>query len=65
MVKIKDPKETCKVGQGSECCAYVSVGADGFECLKGTGVQAMIDARLQDGSMNAKGTGNWPECLNP
>lgn len=57
MNKIKDElvKETCKLGKGEECCAYLAIGAGGFECAKGTRMAYSIEHRLAIGSMNAKG----------
>ena len=48
-------KEMCKVGQGEECCAFLLMGADGFECAKGTFAEDVINLRLAEGTMNAKG----------
>lgn len=27
-------KEVCKIGQGAECCKYLVVGEEGFQCCK-------------------------------
>ena len=48
-------KEICKIGQGEECCAFLLMGAKGFECAKGTFTQNAINLRLAEGTMNAKG----------
>jgi hypothetical protein len=48
-------KETCKIGQGEECCAFLVMGTGGFECAKGTSLHNAINLRLAEGTMNAKG----------
>ena len=54
-IESKHAKEICKVGQGDECCAFLVMGRDGFECVKGTELKLLIDLRLAEGTMNAKG----------
>lgn len=36
MGKIEDSKikDICKIGQGKDCCRYLVMGANGFECMK-------------------------------
>ncbi len=47
-------KEVCKIGQGKDCCRYLTMGPNGFECAKlNLGLMLTIDARVE--SMNAKG----------
>jgi len=41
------------MGQGHDCCRYITVGPHGFMCAKGTSLQATLDKRV--GSMTAKG----------
>ena len=48
-------KETCKIGHGEECCAFLVMGPKGFECAKGTSMHDIINVRLAEGTMNAKG----------
>ena len=48
-------KEVCKLGHGVKCCAFICCGPDGFECLKGTSLEAAIRQRLAAGTMNAQG----------
>ncbi len=55
IIESKHAKEICKVGQGEECCAFLMMGANGFECAKGTRAHAIINLRLAEGTMNAKG----------
>jgi hypothetical protein len=38
---------TCKIGQGNECCRYLVVGASGFECVKATETKEFIDSRVK------------------
>ena len=59
-MKLEDPKITCKLGQGKECCAFLCAGPEGFECLGKE--HTLIRRRLAEGTMNAKGIGNWDEC---
>lgn len=53
------PKETltdvCKLGQGSDCCRYITAGAAGIECAKHTGLKAIIDKRVEEGTFTAQG----------
>ena len=49
MGKIIDDKmmvDVCKVGQGSECCRYITAGAEGIQCEKGTAFGTIIDGRV-------------------
>ena len=62
-MKIGNPKESCKLGEGSACCAYLVCGSEGFECCKdNASMSSLISKRLLAGTMNAKGTGDWKEC---
>jgi len=57
----EEAKEICRLGQGTECCAFLCVGGKGFGCLKGSNA-AIIYERLKAGTMNAKGEGGWKGC---
>lgn len=48
-------KNVCKVGQGQDCCRYLAVGGDGFECLKNTSIAKLLDYRVKTGTINARG----------
>lgn len=48
-------KATCKMGQGHGCCRYLGANADGFACLKFTGLKEMLDERVAHEAMNARG----------
>ncbi len=46
-------KQTCKIGQGADCCRYVTMGVDGWGCAKvNPRMKAYIDKRTD---MKAKG----------
>ena len=46
--------EVCKLGQGADCCRYITVGADGLSCAKDDpGIKASIDRQVVQ--MRAKG----------
>jgi hypothetical protein len=47
--------ETCKVGQDKECCRYITVGANGFDCEKLGPLKSTFDLRVEVGYMNAQG----------
>ena len=58
--------EQCKIGQGADCCRYLVVGANGFECMKTTiSGKAFMDKQVD--RMTAKGNnceGKTNEYLN-
>ena len=63
LLKAEEAKTICRVGQGSECCAFVIVGGNGFECIRMSyPTNAPIFSRLEKGTMNAKGQGGWEGC---
>ena len=47
-------KEICKPGT-TECCRYLVVGGDGFECAKHTSLKGILDTRAEVGQMRATG----------
>lgn len=58
-----EAKEICKLGKMSECCAFLVVGVDGFECIRMSyPANGIIFSRLDNGTMNAKGKGGWKGC---
>ena len=58
-----EAKKICKLGQGSECCAFLVVGQNGFECIRMSyPANSSIFSRLEQGTMNAKGQGEWEGC---
>lgn len=63
MLTDEEVKTVCKLGQMEKCCAFLVAGGDGFECVKMTHpANATIRARLDKGTMNAKGRGSWAGC---
>lgn len=53
----------CNLGKGSECCAFLVCGTDGFECIRMSYPRnSSIFNRLDEGTMNAKGRGEWAGC---
>lgn len=46
-------KNTCKLGQGKDCCRYILSTPRGFECGKLTSLKETIDEGVD--KMNAKG----------
>lgn len=65
ILEIDNPK-ACGLGAGDECCAFLVVGAGGFECARTMdGIRETIRARLAAGTFNAKydpGITPFPEC---
>ncbi len=53
----------CKLGEGEECCAFLAVSAEGFECIRMSyPTNTTVFRRLEEGTMNAKGRGGWAGC---
>ena len=48
-------KQVCKIGQGNECCRYLTISSKGFECDKHTDIRELLDTRVNDGPMAAQG----------
>ena len=64
-MKIADDnvEQGCRLGQGAGCCAFLGIGAGGWECLKADSkCRITLERRLRNGSMNAKGEGDWEGC---
>ena len=58
-----ETRDICKLGKGSECCAFLVVGSNGFECIRMSyPTNSSIFSRLKEGTMNAKGEGGWKGC---
>lgn len=45
----------CKMGEGAECCAFLTFGGGGFCCAKGSSFEFLIWQRQAQGTMTAKG----------
>ncbi len=54
MISEDHLKSTCQPGT-ENCCAYLTLGAGGFECAKMSSLKLSIDLRLAEGTMNAIG----------
>jgi hypothetical protein len=52
---MKYLKETCKIGQGAECCRYIVAGKEGITCAKLTPLKSTIDARVESNTFVAQG----------
>ena len=58
-----EAKSICRLGQGAECCAFLIVSPDSFECIRMSHpTNSIIFLRLKEGTMNAKGKGEWEGC---
>ena len=58
-----EAENICKMGKGEECCAFLTVGADGFSCIRmAYPSNTSIFGRLEKGTMNTKGKGGWSGC---
>jgi hypothetical protein len=49
----KHAQNVCRIGQGERTCSFLANGANGWECLKGTSLEAHILSRRA--KMVAKG----------
>jgi len=46
----------CKIGQGKECCRYLTVDPDGWSCERNDpSMKAIIDKRVSDNQFTACG----------
>ena len=45
----------CKLKQGEKTCRYISLTVNGFICTKKTPIKSMLDQRVLDNKMSAKG----------
>lgn len=49
-------RSTCKLGQGSECCRYLTAGPRGLGCAKLVdGMASLIDRRVASGAFVSLG----------
>lgn len=59
----EEVKNICKLGQDDKCCAYLVMGADGFQCAKKEATMGeQISGRLILGILKHKGEGSWEGC---
>lgn len=56
-MRIDDNQRTnvCKIGQGKDCCRYLTVGGNGFECEKLSPLKFILDLRVKMSNMVAQG----------
>ena len=47
--------KVCKVGKGHDCCRYITMGPEGWNCEKHSSLKALLDGRVAALSMNARG----------
>lgn len=60
-------KNVCRIGQGIACCRYLTVGQNGWNCEKHTGLQFLLDERVRKKTITARGDnceGKSTEFLN-
>ena len=55
LVPNEHMQKVCKIGQGKECCRYLTVSMVGFECEKGGELAAILDKRVAQNEMVAQG----------
>lgn len=48
-------KTVCKIGQGNDCCRYLVMGSQGFECVKNTSLRSTLDSRVAMNAIVAQG----------
>lgn len=62
-LSAEEVEDICRIGQGEKCCAFLVMAPGGFECIRMSyPMNSAIFARLEEGTMNAKGTGGWEGC---
>jgi len=59
-----EAKEHCRLGQGADCCIWLCVGRNGFECLAYHKPYSLVE-RLRKGETNAKWEGDLNGCSLP
>lgn len=45
----------CKMGQGKECCRYLTMGSRGWSCEKLTNLKSYFDKRVTENTITAQG----------
>lgn len=56
-------KEICKIGLGKDCCRYLIMSADGFQCAKFTSLRTVLDFKVWNKQMEAQGDNCEGECV--
>jgi hypothetical protein len=52
---LEHAKNICQVGQGSNCCRYLTMALDGWSCEKHSSLKSYLDFRARTGMMHAIG----------
>lgn len=48
-------KSVCKIGQGTDCCRYLTMHPDGWSCEKHSEMSKYLDYRVAIGTFKARG----------
>lgn len=48
-------KAVCRIGQGADCCRYLTLSAMGWDCERNTTLGIVLDFKAECGSITAKG----------
>jgi len=56
MLKDEHVRNICKIGKGEDCCRYLGLGENGFECLKYTEYALQLDLRVFEKTITARGS---------
>ena len=63
IMEENEPRDICRLGQGEKTCAFLAATGEGFTCIRmAYPSNGLIFARLEEGTMNAKGRGEWEGC---
>lgn len=54
-IEMDHVKSTCKIGAGHACCRYLGGDKDGLACLKGGEFHALLDKRVEEKTITARG----------
>lgn len=61
----KDDARGCGMGRGADCCIFLVVGADGFECARESDMAGALVARQPEMTSKRMPTAPIPECRLP
>ncbi len=53
----------CGIGQGAECCKFLVIGANGFECARHSSLRINLMCNTTMTAQREPDT-PWPECMN-
>lgn len=63
-ISMDEAESVCRLGMGEGYCAFLILSGTGWECAKSIPqFNIPILKRLADGTMVAKGEGDWEGCL--